>query len=425
MRRWTWPLLLTLVACRPPQPPTPPTFDLYLTARTSAGVGLPAVATVRSPTVNRSITLNANGDGTMQALAAATYHICTTMTGYVDTCEDRVVAGDTSVLLVMAPVPSPPVTWRTGEALLDVHGNFCNLADSQNRIIFTPALLTLWLQADAASWHDWVDRLKAAGTTHVFVSPAWNYPGSPIAGADVRANPAMFHGFLTALLREGFSPVVFLSDASHGQDEIDQYWPGLLEGVKDLWPYVILIPAWEPIPGTAWSPETLSYALETMHRLAPTAVLAYHGSPERATGVGKDDSEGPDPWQHNEAGFWTDHGGQYLSMLFYETEHGGYLLDPITQWNADADVYGACGSAPSGYPTNLDRWVNRWAEVLYRSGSGHCGWRQVRVVLAETVAFDVYHGHAVPAEATRVAADGLRVCQQFGVACTFGNGGPQ
>ena len=338
-------------------------------------------------------------------------------------------SGEIAALIDCTP-PAPVVERATGESLLQVQANFCNLTDAQGRVIFTPFLATLWDQGDLASVADWLERMRAAGTTHVVLAPHYEYHSAmpyPIAGDDFRTRPAKFHELLEYLLAQpsadgrGFRPIVMLSDDF---SEVGQYWPTLLPALRDLSPYVIFVPAWEPVgPGGAWSSAMLSQALARMHELLPAGHFFYHGTPDRGT-FSSHPLEADDPWRGDEVGAWSSHGGELFEGFLFQTEHGDYVERPGCGRNVDDGSgrglrYGQC-------------WANRWDDVVARLGAGlctddyghgsPCGWRKVRVVLFETVAFEYFRKQTDTDNANRIAREGLAICQHYGVTCGFGNG---
>lgn len=140
---------------------------------------------------------------------------------------------------VKPTLPAGQTPWATGDAVLAVRTSPCTLVDSHHQRIVTPALLPIWINADGATWHDWLETFRKAKVTHLVVTPSWR---AAKQAANVRGNPAMFHAFLTALLREGFVPVVVLYDAN--DDHPDTSWFSLMEGFRDLWGSVLVVPSW-------------------------------------------------------------------------------------------------------------------------------------------------------------------------------------
>ena len=118
--------------------------------------------------------------------------------------------------------------------------------------------------------------------------------------------------------------------------------------------------------------------------------------------------------------FWTTGVGRELSGFLYQTEHGKTVVEPCTR-RQDGTFAADC-------------WLNRWQDIVARLGAGRlsndrgedrgAGWRKVRLVLFETVAYDYYRGGADEQTARRVADDGDVICRQWGVTCGFGNGLP-
>lgn len=275
-------------------------------------------------------------------------------------------------------------------AVLDVRANFCGSRDAQGRIIFDPYII--------AGPEGWLAQKRAAGLTHVVMCPVANYPNYPMPSMDLRADPDAFAVNVSRVLDHGLIPFIMLTTGDGGSaEDIDRYWPDLLRALDAEARYVILCPGFEVVgPGGGWTSAQLSKGLQTIKRLRPESVIAVHLQPERATGASHP-VEPDDPWQGDEAGFWTSHGGELADLFAYQTPHGPKLL-------------------------NGDGWEDRWVEVITRLGTGERGWRQVPLCFFESVAYDYYHGTASEADAVRVRERAQELCQQHGIDCTWGNG---
>jgi hypothetical protein len=300
-----------------------------------------------------------------------------------------------------------------GDDVTDVLANFCNLRDSNGRVIFTPFLASLPYGERA----EWYRIQREAGSTHVVLAPRYRYPGSPIPGRDLRRDPAAFRAVLEEALRtpsadgHGFRPIVMWADTP---DEIDRDWPRLMSAVRDLAGRFISVPAWEP----TWRAADIARAMVRMRELlGPEAHIFFHPLPGRASGasdVGEDDG----------AAFWSSAAGRELEGILYQTEHGRGVTVPCGR--SIRDEIGL------RYPD--DCWAARWDEVVARLGAGvrsdaygrslGPGWRRVKVVLFETVAYDYYRGGIDSAGARRVASDGAKICAAWNVPCGFANGLP-
>jgi hypothetical protein len=297
----------------------------------------------------------------------------------------------------------------TGEDLLNVKANFCNLKDSRGWVIFTNSLPGAYEQG---IFDEWMRIQRENGSTHVVVGDfyAGAYPGSPFQNPDWVSTPSKIHDFIQRILEtpsadgKGFRPIIMMdSGSSNPRSRIDRDWPKVIDAIREFLPYVILVPAWEPVQGD-WSSADLSYALKKLHDLAPNTYLFWHGSPMRWAGS-SNPVEKDDPWQGAEAGFWMSDGGQYLSGMLYQTQHGR--------------IYDDCN------PDDDDCWLNRWYDGVIRLGTGYHGWRIVKVVLFETCAYEFFRGQVTTEQCRDMATRGKALADKYGVPIGFGNGLPR
>src|SRR5689334_18343182 len=97
----------------------------------------------------------------------------------------------TDLLLLSGGVPK-----ATGDAMLTVRANFCNLPTAQGKPMFTPFLISL----DASQRQDWYQAQRQAGSTHLVYSPEISYPGAPWPATDLYDQPARFVDFIVEAL---------------------------------------------------------------------------------------------------------------------------------------------------------------------------------------------------------------------------------
>lgn len=317
-------------------------------------------------------------------------------------------------IVVGPPVPSAPQdepTQRpTREQVLAVRGNFCNLWDSAGRIVYTPALPG----APDDVFDEWMRLQREAGSTHVFFGPPSGgpaYPGTHWENPNYWDDLPAYRRFVEKVLDRGFVPVIFVGGDTLDVSRMDR-WIDLADALDGLHEYLIVLPAWEPVVG-GWSSAELADALGMLHALFPTSVLGWHGSPTRWVGS-SNPLESDDPWQGGESEFYKRHGGEFIDIAFYQTQHGRELYAPCT-----------CPDSPRGEFTHReDCWLNRWEDGVARLGAGHNGWRVLPIVLYETVAYEAFRGQATHDDARRIAAMGKRVSDKWGVSIGFGNGLP-
>lgn len=326
---------------------------------------------------------------------------------------DIVVGKDGVPALV---VNLPPLA--TGEAVLHMQACFCNLRDSQGRIIYTPELPG----APEDVFKEWFSVMTAAGCTHVVVGdfePGPIYPGAPWSNPDLWNDMGKLRAFLVDIMQQkaadgyGYRPVVFLDNGSKSpMGRINQRWPEFIAAMRDLLPHMILVIAWEPVVGD-WRSIEVSQALLLLKSLAPEAIVFGHGSPTRWV-ASSNPIETDDPWQGGEADFFLKHGGEFLQGWMYQTQHGRDIYTPCTCPNKNQQF------------GHLDTcWLNRFEDGVARLGAGFHGWRVVRVVLYETVAYEAFRNQATPADAVMVATAGATVGKLWNVKLGYGNGLPK
>jgi hypothetical protein len=329
-------------------------------------------------------------------------------------CLDQFRRGDTSDQ-VRATVRAsaewqtkhPPAAPRATEAELHrVLGNFCNLRDAQGRVIFDPFYIAL----PPDERKDWLDRHRAAGSTHVVLSPTIGYPGSPIPGRDLYGDPPAFVAFVRELLAtpsangKGFTPILMLDSGDPGiRERIARFWPGIRSALGADADSVIVTPGWELVNASAVTSAEYSVALTSLHDLGYPHIWA-HLAPGRAA-FSSHPVEADDPWQGGESEAWKSHGGQYIEGLLYQSQ----AVRP------DDD---RCD------PLDADCWLNRWEDVVPRLGAGMNGWRVVHLAYFEGPAYYYYRGQSDSAFARRIATAARAMCDKYGVVCGFGNGLP-
>lgn len=432
--------------------PQPPPRDRQVVVRVSDRGQLVAGATVRvAGGVPAEQQTDAQGGVILKVDRTATdVQLTVTKAGCTELDGTRPIQASGEVAAVIdctpPPPPKPPVPARaTGEAWWDVRANFCNLADESGKPQFTVFLISL----DAPTRQQWYQRQRDAGSTHLVLSPQANYPGAPWPSRDLYADAKTFVDVVQEAIETpaadgfGFRPILILDGGERApRPRIAANWPPIVEELRarGLLDYVKVVPGWELITASDWRSADLSYGLELLHSLG-VPHLWLHLSPGRAVGsshVGDGpvastppagaecgdpydhvDADGhtekwcsyhdvDDPWKGAEGRFWYDHGAQYLEGFLYEAKNVDEREDV-----ANCDV------------KNPDCWLSRWDDVVPRTGAGMNGWRVVRTVLFETVAYGAWHGHGSPEYARDVATAGKALCDRYGVKCGFGNGLPR
>ncbi len=306
----------------------------------------------------------------------------------------------------------------SGAALLDVKGNFCNLRDAKNRIVYTPGLTG----APADVYDEWMQTQRDNGSTHIPFGPPIGgaaYPGMSWANPDFWSDLPAFRAFIEKVLDtpaadgKGFRPIVFIGGDTFDQSRFDR-WPELAAALEGLHEFLILVPGWECIPQEGWTSNQYAKALRELKRLFPSSKLAAHMQPTRWA-FSSNPVEADDPWQGGESECYKSHGGEGVELVLYQTPHGRELYRPCT-----------CPDSPKGQFTHAaDCWLDRFEDGVSRLGDGYHGWRKLKVVLFESVAFEAYRGQATPDHARDIATAAKKVGDKWGVHLGFGNGLPR
>jgi hypothetical protein len=337
-----------------------------------------------------------------------------------------VVLNPLAIVLLSALSVTPEIAPADRARLLDVRGNFSNLRDSAGRVVYTPALPG----APPPVYEEWMRLLREAGSTHVFFGPPSGgeaYPGVDWENPDFWEDLPAFRRFIEKVIAtpaadgRGFRPVLFVGDDTFAHSRFDR-WDDLARALEGLRSHLIVLPAWEPVSG-GWTSAQVSRALEALHAHFPESVIAFHGSPERVSGASHP-TEADDPWRGVDADFYRAHGGQHISLAFYQAPHGREI------YQGDCDE----GPLHGATPAQARCWLHRFQAFVARAGAGEDGWRRLEgVVLFETVAYETFHpapwlpgdGRQTLEVARRIATRAKRVCDTWQVRCGFGNGLPE
>ncbi len=307
---------------------------------------------------------------------------------------------------------------RTGDALLNIRANFCNVFDSHNRIVYTPALPG----APPDAFAEWMTLQVQAGSTHVPFGPFCGgdvYPGIGWSNPNLLADPDALRALVLRVLDTpsadglGVTPVLFLNGGDvNPLPIITEDYPIIAKALDGLHQYLVVVPAWEPIPGL-WTSYELKCANDLIGQWFPAARLANHFQPTRWVGS-SNPVEPDDPWQGAEADFYKTHGGQNIAICFYQTPHGeDGLYDPCE-----------CPDAAVRFGHLEHCWLNRFEDGVARLGAGYHGWRKIGVCLYETTAMESFRHHATPAQSQAIARLGQEVAAKWSVPLSFGNGLP-
>lgn len=311
------------------------------------------------------------------------------------------------------PIPDRP----TLADVLAPRANFCNQTDSRGQVIYGPSLPA----AIALGWApEWFARDRAAGSTHWISGPPTpgkaygehfpgEFPNEP-ENPDLR-DPAKLRAYILSILEtpsangRGYVPILFLDGG--GKDpkpRIDQWWQAWGQALADLLPSCIVVPGWEVVRGD-WSSADISYALTKIHDWFPGVTIGVHLSPGRGS-FSSNPLEPDDPWHGDEAACYRSHGGEFVDVQFYETDHAPVLYEPITC---------QCARWPERYgheKSNEQCQLNRVEDSVGRNGAGDKGWRRLKAVcLMETVALEYYSRNRLLEFPNDTSQDAIHIAQ--------------
>lgn len=322
---------------------------------------------------------------------------------------------------------------------VNVQCNFCNLRDSQGRVIFSSSIAALSL----AEQDDWIAKEIAAGGTHYVTSVQTSYSGyfAPQINFYETGRMAEFGASLVRIIKAGLIPIVFL----HSGDSYpgDNYFRGVCREFKafspDIVKYCLWCIAWEVVKGGYTSDEFNRANLIMREVLGDDATIAFHLSQGRAA-FSSNPLEADDPWQGAEADCWTRVGtsqhplcGTLADVFLYQSivctpgevnEYG----DP-TWWDRTLDTVERF--LPAGTPMPGAQGVlatGRNGAPFKRAGvAGVDGpdWfagqpKRPALCLFEIVAYTYIRGKVNDAQVTAVA----NKAKSFGFT-SFGNGLPK
>lgn len=358
----------------------------------------------------------------------------------------------------------------------ELRGNFCNLRDSRDEVVYDPALAGALYQPGynlPTLFDEWVRVHQKNGTTYVFVGSfegglAYNSAdGAKMKwpNPDWRNNAPAIRAFIEKLLDTpgadgyGFGVVVFLDGGGPNPlDHIPQRWSVIAEALRGLQDNVILVPAWEP---EEWHDEEFNDAmLQYGKPLFPGFTWFFHGWPGR--GVMGEQNNPKSPWrkwqwpERNSQGQTIDKDtGQPTNDLSRMRWLGGEYVgpdaaidqqnhpDPLGGWTTgEAEFYTeACGPMFSGlfYQTERNNNLltgcdmnnedgscpyNRLMDYVMRCGAGMKGWRKIHMAAMEYTAWYEFRKLLAPGQTAQVATYHKQVFDAFSVKFHCGNGLP-
>jgi hypothetical protein len=141
-----------------------------------------------------------------------------------------------------------------------MQGNFCNLIDSNNRVIFTPFIMSL----SPEGRQDWYRVLRQAGATHISLAVTYFYHSSeniyPIEGKDWRSDLKGWVALVWEAIHHGFIPEIALTqgdgdflhdpnaDTRWFMDHGVQLMADIRAAGEDLTEWCVWRYGWEPDP---------------------------------------------------------------------------------------------------------------------------------------------------------------------------------
>lgn len=428
-----------LAACRPTPPSPPPMRE----ARAFAV--LVEDAATRQPIAGAAVQVCASrgetrhdGYGPVTVEVPSTCLVRVERAGYDPFETSLALTQSTPDLPVRLTAQLPPRPDRA--AVLRYRGLLANIRDGSGRIIWTPALPG----APAATARDWLDRLAAAGATHVPIGPfdaGPVYPGVEWGNPDWTRDVAAIRALLLAILEtrtlagHGMVPVVFLDNGGRDPNpRLAVIRPTLSAALEGIGPHSITVPCgWESYE---WRARECADSVAAWAPLAQGSVLAWHGWQDRSNGAsnpGQDDDVwlGPVQADGKRYGQWDLFWGRTPFEMFLYQSRPIRTLAEARCGKTTQTINGKTGLA---YPESC--WKNRFQDAVARVGAGRCTddfgdggpcgpGRRVFVAFEQTAYFEFRDQMESPDVSRVVATEARALCQQYGVDCGFGNGLPQ
>lgn len=176
-------------------------------------------------------------------------------------------------------------------------------------------------------------------------------------------------------------------------------------------------PGWELIKASDWSSADYSYGLVKLKSLGIPTIGA-HLSPGRSA-CSSNPVEHDDPWQGGESECWKSHGGELPEVFLFQ------FIPPTPDTDVGRCVTEVHGGQLHCAQHGADCWMDRGWDSIFRIGAGNNGWRKMKWVAFETVAYPVWHRGAPESFGRRVASViKEQLADRLGLSIGYGNGLP-
>lgn len=166
---------------------------------------------------------------------------------------------------------------------------------------------------------------KSAGDTHLLLALSYNYANDngfsyPIPGADYTQNLPGFRALVVEALQSFTSVCIYLAGdgqtyapdgGTYGYPWLMANLPRIMDGLRDLVPYVSFCHGFELISNGAWSPDDFESAVLATRALIPNGYIASHIGTYTWWGDKAGTSGGP-------IADWSGPAGQAIDICFEE-----------------------------------------------------------------------------------------------------------
>jgi len=154
--------------------------------------------------------------------------------------------------LILLNQSSPKPKIKTRADIINVQSNFCNLRDADDIPIFTIYLTSLYANKQYDKFDDWLNRLRAAGSTHIDIGLTAKYDENlgwvkqyPIPDIDLTNGLFLLKQIIHTIISENFIPHIHLSMDDNGLNWAFANLPSIINQLIDYAPYCLWNTGWD------------------------------------------------------------------------------------------------------------------------------------------------------------------------------------